>query len=415
MAREKSIAAEPRSLRGKNESRRLRMRGLIPAIVYGAFKEPIAVAVSPKEVERIMHSKTGHNTIFDVNFQGGDTTPAMVVDWQYDPVKDTLLHVDLKRIDLTKRLRASVPVLTQGEAKGVKQQDGLLELVTREIEIECLPDDIPGHFTVDVTELMMGQSIRAGDIAMPPTVKLVSAPENVIAHVVAMRIVEEEKPAEAAPEAAATPRLAPLLPSPKSSRRARRKRKARRPMPRAARRSPRPRGRRSRSLGDSAGESVPLTKNGIVADSRPGQSGSGVRAFASQPRLHGHRPCGRQYRVKVKRKDSGALVGQALLEGQAVLLAKPQTYMNLSGHVGGAAAREERIGAGQPDCGLRRSQSALGVVTHTAAGSAGGHHGMESVIAAIGTDEFIRVRLGINPGGPGPKPSICSSHCGEGK
>jgi len=203
MARERSIVAEPRSLRGKNESRRLRQRGLIPAIVYGAFKEPVAVAVSPKEVERIMHSKTGHNTIFDVNMQNGDTTPAMVVDWQYDPVKDTLLHVDLKRIDLTKLIRVSVPVLTQGEAKGVKQQDGLLELVTREIEVECLPDDIPGHFTVDVTELMMGQSIRAGDIAMPPEVKLVSAPENVIAHAVALRIVEEEKPAEAAPEAAA--------------------------------------------------------------------------------------------------------------------------------------------------------------------------------------------------------------------
>ena len=205
MAREKSIVAEPRTLRGKNESRRLRMRGLIPAIVYGAFKEPIAVAVSPKEVERIMHSKAGHNTIFDVNFESGDTTPAMVVDWQYDPVKDTLLHVDLKRIDLTKLIKVSVPVLTQGEAKGVKQQDGLLELITREIEVECLPDDIPGHFTVDVTELMMGQSVRAGDIAMPATVKLVSAPENVIAHVVAMRIVEEEKPAEAATEVAATP------------------------------------------------------------------------------------------------------------------------------------------------------------------------------------------------------------------
>ncbi|HEY1204555.1 MAG: 50S ribosomal protein L25 [Bryobacteraceae bacterium] len=205
MAREVSIVAEPRASRGKNESRRLRQRGLIPAIVYGAFQAPVAVAVSPKEVERILHSKTGHNTIFDVNIQNSDTTPAMVVDWQYDPVKDTLLHVDLKRIDLTKVIQVSVPVLTQGEAKGVKQQDGLLELVTREIEVECLPDDIPGHFTVDVTELMMGQSIRAGDIAMPATVKLVSAPENVIAHVVALRIVEEEKPAEAAPEAAVTP------------------------------------------------------------------------------------------------------------------------------------------------------------------------------------------------------------------
>ncbi len=203
MAREISIVAEPRASRGKNESRRLRQRGLIPAIVYGAFKGPVAVAVSPKEVERILHSKSGHNTIFDVNLAEGDTTPAMIVDWQYDPAKDTLLHVDLKRIDLTKRIQVSVPVLTQGEAKGVKQQDGLLELVSREIEIECLPDDIPEHFTVDVTELMMGQSIRAGDIPMAAGLKLVSPADAVIAHVVALRIVEEEKPAEAAPEAGA--------------------------------------------------------------------------------------------------------------------------------------------------------------------------------------------------------------------
>jgi large subunit ribosomal protein L25 len=199
MAREITIAAQPRATRGKNESRRLRQRGLIPAIVYGAFKEPVAIAVSPKEVERILHGKSGHNTIFDVNFQDGETTPAMVVDWQYDPVKDTLLHVDLKRIDLTKRIQVSVPVVTQGEAKGVKQQDGLLELVTREIEIECLPDDIPEHFTVNVAELMLGQSIRAGDILLPPEIELVSSADNVIAHVVALRAVEAEPTAEAAP------------------------------------------------------------------------------------------------------------------------------------------------------------------------------------------------------------------------
>ncbi len=202
MAREISIAAEPRSTRGKNEARRLRQRGLIPAIVYGAFKEPLAVAVSPKAVERILHSKSGHNTIFDVQIQQGETTPAMVVDWQYDPLRDTLLHVDLKRIDLSKRITVSVPVMTQGEPKGVKVEGGLLELVTREITIECLPDDIPGHFTIDVTELMMNQSIRAADIPLPAGTVLISSPENVLAHVVALR-QEEEAPAET-PEAAAT-------------------------------------------------------------------------------------------------------------------------------------------------------------------------------------------------------------------
>jgi large subunit ribosomal protein L25 len=207
MRRDITVAAETRASRGKNEARRLRQRGLIPAIVYGAFKEPLAVAVSPKEVERILHSKSGHNTIFDVGVQGGETTPAMVVDWQYDPVKDTLLHVDLKRIDLTKRIIVSVPVVTQGESRGVKEQDGLLELVTREVTIECLPDDIPENFTLNVTELMMGQSIRAADIALPASVKLMSSPDNVIAHVVALR-EEEEAPAATAevatPEAGAS-------------------------------------------------------------------------------------------------------------------------------------------------------------------------------------------------------------------
>jgi len=205
MARAITIAAEPRASRGKNEARRLREKGLIPAIVYGAFKEPLAVAVSPKAIERVLHSKSGHNTIFDVGVSGGETTPAMVVDWQYDPMKDVLLHVDLKRIDLTKRITVSVPVLTQGESKGVKQQDGLLELVVREVTIECLPDDIPERFVIDVTELMMGQSVRAGDIVLAPGTKLISSPENVIAHVVALRQIEEPTAAAETPEAAATP------------------------------------------------------------------------------------------------------------------------------------------------------------------------------------------------------------------
>ena len=204
MARDISVAAESRVTRGKNESRRLRQRGMIPAILYGAYGQAVAVAVSPKEVTRILHSKTGHNTIFNLAIREGETAPAMLVDWQYDPVKDTLLHVDLKRIDLSKRIRVSVPVATFGEAKGVKQQDGLLELVVREVEIECLPDEIPEHFTLDVTELMMGQSVRAGEVALMGSMVLVSSAELVIAHVVAMRA--EEVAAVVAPEAAvATP------------------------------------------------------------------------------------------------------------------------------------------------------------------------------------------------------------------
>src|SRR5579863_8852702 len=134
MKKDITITAEPRTLRGKNEARRLRVRGLAPAVVYGAEKDSTAVAVSPKEVNRILHSNTGHNTIFNLAIQDGETTPVMIVDWQNDPVKDNLLHVDLKRIDLSKRIVVKIPIHTTGDPKGVKLQGGLLELITREVE-----------------------------------------------------------------------------------------------------------------------------------------------------------------------------------------------------------------------------------------------------------------------------------------
>jgi large subunit ribosomal protein L25 len=129
----------------------------------------------------------------------------MVVDDQVDPIKGNLLHADLKRIDLSKRLRVSVPVSTTGEAKGVKVQGGLLEVISRAVEIECVPDEIPEHFTVDVTELMIGQSKRASDVALTGSMKLVSAPDTVIAHVVALRAEEVAPAAEVAPVAEAVP------------------------------------------------------------------------------------------------------------------------------------------------------------------------------------------------------------------
>ncbi len=193
-----TVAAEARATRGKNEARRTRSSGLIPGVVYGAYKDPVAVSVSPRQITGILRSKTGHNTIFNLNVQGGENTPVMLVDEQYDPIKGHLLHVDLKRIDLTKRIRVAVPVASLGEPKGVKQQGGLLEIVTREIEIECLPDDIPEHFAVDVTELLIGQSKRAADIELAGSVKLVSPPDAVIAHCVALKAVAEPEPAEAA-------------------------------------------------------------------------------------------------------------------------------------------------------------------------------------------------------------------------
>jgi large subunit ribosomal protein L25 len=203
-----TVAAEVRSTRGKNEARRTRSAGQIPAIVYGAFQDPVAVALSPKEIQKILRSKTGYNTIFNLAV-GSETTPVMVVDQQVDPVRGHLLHADLKRIDLSKRIKVSVPVHTEGEPKGVKVQGGLLEIITRAVEIECLPDDIPESFTVDVTELLVGQSKRASDVGVSGSMKLVSDPQSVIAHIVTLRAEEAATPAAegAAPAGAAEPEV----------------------------------------------------------------------------------------------------------------------------------------------------------------------------------------------------------------
>jgi large subunit ribosomal protein L25 len=200
-----TVAAEVRASRGKNEARRTRRAGQIPAVVYGAFQDPVSIAVNPREILKIVRSTTGYNTIFTLAVQGGENTPVMVVDHQVDPVKNTLLHADFKRIDLTKRIRVSIPVSTEGEPAGVKVQGGLLEIITRAIEIECLPDDIPEQFVVDVRELMIGQSKRASDILLSGSMKLTSAPESVIAHIVTLKVEAEPAAAEAAAPVAGTP------------------------------------------------------------------------------------------------------------------------------------------------------------------------------------------------------------------
>ena len=198
MVKDITVAAEVRTSRGKNEAHRTRRAGQIPAVIYGAFKDPVSVSVNPREIAKITRSATGYNTIFNLEIAGGETTPVMVVDQQLDPIRGTLLHADFKRIDLTKRIRVSVPVITTGEAKGVKVQGGLLEVITRAIEIECLPDDIPEKFVVDVTELMIGQAKRASDVALSGSMKLVSSGETVIAHSVALRAEEVVAPVEGA-------------------------------------------------------------------------------------------------------------------------------------------------------------------------------------------------------------------------
>jgi large subunit ribosomal protein L25 len=199
------VEAAPRDTRGKNAARRVRAGGQVPAVLYGGKSGPQALAVNAKQVSGILRSARGHNTILTVKTTGGEHS-AIVKDWQVDPVKGTLLHVDLLRVAMDALMRVKIPVHTFGEPQGVKLQGGIFEMVTREVEIECLPADIPTEFKMDISPLMIGMQLRASDIQLDAQkMKLTSDPQRVIAHVVALR-VEEEKPAEAvAAEAAAAP------------------------------------------------------------------------------------------------------------------------------------------------------------------------------------------------------------------
>jgi large subunit ribosomal protein L25 len=190
MRKDITINVESRETRGKNEARRLRVRGLVPAVVYGMGSDPVAIAISPKEVTNVLRSSSGHNTIFDIDIQGSKA-PVMIVDWQHEPIKARLLHVDLLRIDLSKKVVVKVPVHTHGDPVGVKLQGGLHEIITRDIEIECLPDEIPEAFTVEVAGLSIGQGIRASEVALSGSMRLLSPPDAVISHVIGLKAAEE--------------------------------------------------------------------------------------------------------------------------------------------------------------------------------------------------------------------------------
>ncbi len=199
-----TVEGKIRETRGKNAARRTRMTGMVPATLYGARKEALALTVDAKQIARILRSETGHNTIFTVNLAGG-AEKAMLKDWQVDPLKGALLHVDLLRIAMDVRMRVRVPVRTFGEPQGVKMQGGIFEMVTREVEIECLPTDIPEEFKVDVSELLIGKQLRAADLPLDPEkIKLVTDPQRVLAHVVTLK-KEEEPTAEAAVAAETAP------------------------------------------------------------------------------------------------------------------------------------------------------------------------------------------------------------------
>jgi large subunit ribosomal protein L25 len=198
------LEAQPRDSGTKNDARRVRRSGKIPAVVYGAGKQTTAVSVDPRQVSRILHSATGHNTVFDLALDG-ERAKAMIVDWQYEPIKGSLLHIDLKRIAMDKKLRVNVPIELVGEPAGVKQQGGILEQIAREVEVECLPGDIPNQIELNVSELVFGVVLRVSDLPKNDKIKYLSDPEQPVAHIITIK--EEEVPAAeaVAGEAAAAP------------------------------------------------------------------------------------------------------------------------------------------------------------------------------------------------------------------
>src|SRR5580693_8402124 len=196
------VIAKPREGKfTKNAARRVRVAGKIPAVFYGPGQDPVAVEVDPKQISRILFSETGHNTIFDVEVAGKPTAKAMIVDWQREPIKDQLIHIDLKRIALDKVLRVKVRVKLLGVPIGVKTEGGVLDQVLREVEVECLPADIPGHIDVDVSELGMHHVIRVSGLPHSDKIKYVTAEDATVAHVVTIR--EEVVTPDAADAAAA--------------------------------------------------------------------------------------------------------------------------------------------------------------------------------------------------------------------
>jgi large subunit ribosomal protein L25 len=192
------VTAQNRHETGKNTNRRLRTKGLIPGVLYGKAKKPVPVSVSPKDIGSILRSKTGENTLFDLDLDGSRRT-VILKEFQIEPLKGSLLHADFYEVALDKPLQVNVHVELVGTPVGVKVQGGIVDWVTRDLEIESLPADIPEKITVDISNLEIGKHVRVADITVPDKVKVLTEPDVVIAHVVAPRAEEVAPTAEAAP------------------------------------------------------------------------------------------------------------------------------------------------------------------------------------------------------------------------
>ncbi|MBY0497010.1 MAG: 50S ribosomal protein L25 [Cyanobacteria bacterium] len=198
-----TLDAVKRSTRGKNEARRLRAAGKIPATLYGAQKAgdqpaPESVSIDPKPFMRILHSKSGLNTLITLKLQGTGDSRVLVKNVQLDPITHHPLHADLYRVNMDRKITVTVPILLKGDSRGVKQDGGVLDFVHREIEVEVLPANIPDSIEVDVTDLGIGDSVHVRDLAADAAWTPISDPDMMIVHVVIIKVVEEVAPAAAA-------------------------------------------------------------------------------------------------------------------------------------------------------------------------------------------------------------------------
>ncbi len=203
MAENLKIEGNIREDFGKNAARRLRRSGRVPAVIYGAGSPCTAITFDPRPIARFIHSEAVHTAVLTMELPGTEPARVMLREWQTDPVRGKLLHVDFVRVARDTRLKLKVPIHVTGEPEGVKVQGGIFEFVLREVEVECLPDDIPEHITADVTSLTIGRNLRVAHLPTGENIKVLTDPDRVVAHVVALK-AEEEKPAaegaEAAPE-----------------------------------------------------------------------------------------------------------------------------------------------------------------------------------------------------------------------
>ncbi len=203
------VVATPRKGKfNKNAARRVRAAGKIPAVLYGPGHDPAAVEVDPKQITKILYSESGHNTIFDLEIGGQPAAKAMIVDWQREPIKDQLIHIDLKRIALDRLLRVHVRVKLLGVPAGVKLEGGILDQVLREVEIECLPADIPSHIDVDVSGLALHDVVRVDALPHSDKIKFITSGDATVAHVVQIREEAAPTPVEGAAAAPAEPEVA---------------------------------------------------------------------------------------------------------------------------------------------------------------------------------------------------------------